>query len=835
MELRLSPVSLVPGLLCGLRLKVARWAVAVCLSAGLVTPVPAQDEVPARVIPVDGVPAGGTSSGAERLFQGLFDGPAHWVRPGTAELVLEEEGLWLEPLFEPADPDEIFLPVQAERLTRPRAQDSAIPPDAPAAMSPAATSPGAGNRLGGSNSAVGQNGGSPAPATTSIAGQQQGGLASDTGSLIERSWNDNGVTTQRRNPIVRDPRIRGTRPGQLLASGSNWQTARPDLDTPVSKLDADIIGRVNVIAGPYAARYGPGFTFLDIGFAPTPRYAGGTEFHGSSTVVGQTNGPQGAARQRVWGGGEDWGVSLGYSYRQGDNYRAGNGDRIPSGYQSGVFDLALGIDTSEDSHLEVNYFRLDQRDVRFPGQVFDIDRLVTDAVEVRYILDEGDWFDRAETEAWFNDTAFFNVSSPGAGRPADDKRDQIPELAARNYVGLTDVSMLNTGYRGMLMWGEQGTVNVTAGTDLRYVVQRLDEFSTFDDPQTRRRVTRNSPIPKSYAVDPGLFIEMDLPLTEEFRQRFGARAGLASTDILELPLLTPTVRYTERLLMAELGTSRIERTFPLYSVYSTTEYDLTEEWTLQCGVGYGERPPTLVELYALSPFLGLLQQGLTAVRGGANLAKEKNLQVDVGATWQADHSLVRGRLFHAWVHDFITFTPLGRQGLISPDAVSVAYANTPLATLAGGEAYAEYDLSTWATAFGVATYTEGVNQDRDDQAFLPGQELIEKEPLPGIAPLEGRVGVRLHTTEPVPVWTLEPSLRLVAPQRRIAGTFLERETSSFAIVDLQGTWQPSRSLLVFTGIENLADTFYREHLDLRTGRGTFQPGINVYGGVTVMY
>jgi outer membrane receptor protein involved in Fe transport len=95
--------------------------------------------------------------------------------------------------------------------------------------------------------------------------------------------------------------------------------------------------------------------------------------------------------------------------------------------------------------------------------------------------------------------------------------------------------------------------------------------------------------------------------------------------------------------------------------------------------------------------------------------------------------------------------------------------------------------------------------------------------------------VRLHTTEPVPVWTLEPSVRLVAPQRRVAGTFLERETSSFAIVDLRGTWQPNRSLLVFTGIENLADTFYREHLDLRTGRGTFQPGINVYGGVSVTY
>jgi outer membrane receptor protein involved in Fe transport len=37
-------------------------------------------------------------------------------------------------------------------------------------------------------------------------------------------------------------------------------------------------------------------------------------------------------------------------------------------------------------------------------------------------------------------------------------------------------------------------------------------------------------------------------------------------------------------------------------------------------------------------------------------------------------------------------------------------------------------------------------------------------------------------------------------------------------------------LTLVGGVENLTNKFYREHLDLRTGRGVFQPGITFYTG-----
>jgi len=37
------------------------------------------------------------------------------------------------------------------------------------------------------------------------------------------------------------------------------------------------------------------------------------------------------------------------------------------------------------------------------------------------------------------------------------------------------------------------------------------------------------------------------------------------------------------------------------------------------------------------------------------------------------------------------------------------------------------------------------------------------------------------------------------------------------------------------GLENVGNLQYREHLDLRTGMGVFQPGVNFYFGMKVMY
>ncbi len=184
------------------------------------------------------------------------------------------------------------------------------------------------------------------------------------------------------------------------------------------------------------------------------------------------------------------------------------------------------------------------------------------------------------------------------------------------------------------------------------------------------------------------------------------------------------------------------------------------------------------------------------------------------------------------------------------DFYGVAYTNTDLATLAGGELFAEYDATNWLTPFGTVSYVEGTDHSRDRPGRVASLLRLQNglaagprstvagsddEALPGIPPLESRIGVRVHEPGSGPRWNVELSTRLVARQNRAARSLGEQATPAFALVDLRSYWQATNHLQLVAGVENLTDAFYREHLDFRTGRGVYQPGINFYFGSELTY
>ncbi|MBI3462053.1 MAG: TonB-dependent receptor [Planctomycetes bacterium] len=138
----------------------------------------------------------------------------------------------------------------------------------------------------------------------------------------------------------------------------------------------------------------------------------------------------------------------------------------------------------------------------------------------------------------------------------------------------------------------------------------------------------------------------------------------------------------------------------------------------------------------------------------------------------------------------------------------------------------------WLTPFATVSYVEGRDHSRGDRGIIPGSS---EEPLPGIAPLAGRLGLRLHEPAEKPRWGIELAARIVDNQDRVASSLLEEPTAGFTTYDLRGFWQATRGLLLVTGVENLTDKQYREHLDLRTGQGVFQPGVNFYFGFEWSY
>jgi outer membrane receptor protein involved in Fe transport len=228
------------------------------------------------------------------------------------------------------------------------------------------------------------------------------------------------------------------------------------------------------------------------------------------------------------------------------------------------------------------------------------------------------------------------------------------------------------------------------------------------------------------------------------------------------------------------------------------------------------------------------------------------VQLDLGI--RADLGSTRMSLngFHAWVYDYITYDDIGE--LFQPgsprfpfdpgvDFQHVAYVNTDLATLVGFELLGEIDLLDWLTGFALMSYVEGRDHDRTKpsrvaeiiraDAGFPGEarsfnSTTEKEALPGIPPLEARLGLHLHEPCPSPVWGVELEARLVDRQDRIAATLYEAETPGFTLWNARGYWQFFDNFTMFAGVENFTDRFYREHLDYRPGRSVYRPGVNFY-------
>jgi len=216
--------------------------------------------------------------------------------------------------------------------------------------------------------------------------------------------------------------------------------------------------------------------------------------------------------------------------------------------------------------------------------------------------------------------------------------------------------------------------------------------------------------------------------------------------------------------------------------------------------------------------------------------------------------------FHAWVYDYITYDDIGEQYqppflpfVPGQDFQHVAYVNTELATLTGFELTGEHDLCNWLTGFALMSYVEGHDHTRTTPSRVAGiirsttfpyppadtprsfDGTTEKEPLPGIPPLEARLGLRLHQPSPNPVWGIELEARLVDRQDLVAATLYEAETPGFTVWNVRGYWQALENFTMFAGVENFTDRFYQEHLDYRSGRGVYRPGLNFYFLTELVY
>ena len=262
----------------------------------------------------------------------------------------------------------------------------------------------------------------------------------------------------------------------------------------------------------------------------------------------------------------------------------------------------------------------------------------------------------------------------------------------------------------------------------------------------------------------GLFGELTRTLNDDSRVIGGARLDHATAK-------------DYRSTGPSAGDSRSSN---LPSGFLRYEHDLQSlPATTYVGLGHTQRFPDYWELFS----------------GGADafeqLNPEKTTQLDFGIQYSQGPLDAWASAYVGQVRDYILFS-------YSP----TKYSENIDARIMGGELGASYRLtSNWKTDASLA--------------YAWGKNSSDGEALPQMPPLEGRLGLTYEQGN----WSAAGLWRVVAAQNRVAegkGNVTSKdfgESSGFGVFSLNGVYRVNQNFKLSTGIDNLFDKAYSEHLN----------------------
>ncbi|SQI43419.1 Colicin I receptor precursor [Leminorella richardii] len=458
-----------------------------------------------------------------------------------------------------------------------------------------------------------------------------------------------------------DPVFRGmfgSRLRLLTNNGEMLGACGGRMDAPSSYISPESFDRLTLIKGPETVLWGPGNSAGTIRFDREPPYFGQPEIKGDASALVASN-DRWDSNADISFGNQDGYVRLIGNKSRANDYKDGNGDRVPSKWDKWNADIAIGWTPDTDTLLEFSAGKGDG-EARYAGRSMDGSQFKRESLGVRFEKSNiSDFFDKFEASAYYNyaDHIMDNYSlrSPGGSTGMGMR------MANR-------VDRRTLGGRMMGTW-TVSDYELKSGVDMQLNTHRKESKMGGWNKDAR-------------FADYGVFSELTWNMTEQGKAIGGARLDRAIAD-----------NYTGR------GSS--ERTDMLPAGFVRYEYSMADvPVMLYAGVGYTERFPDYWELF--SPTYGT--DGSSDVFD--KVKTEKTTQLDVGAQYS-------GKRLNGWVSayvgridDFILFR-------YSANNARISQVNNVNATVMGGETGVSYRLTDeWKTDASLA-YSWAQNTDNN--------------------------------------------------------------------------------------------------------------------------
>ena len=617
-----------------------------------------------------------------------------------------------------------------------------------------------------------------------------------------------------------DPVFRGMFGSRLkiLTNGSEMLGACPArMDAPTSYISPQNFDEITVVKGPQTVLFGAA-SAATVNFARTPERL--TE----DTISGQASATV-ASNQRFDNdietilGNQQGSIRLNANTSRSDDYKDGNGKKVPAQWRKWNADLSATYTPSDDSWIELSAGKGDG-EARYAGRSMDGSQFLRESVGLRFAQTNLlPWLQKLEGQVNYNNADHvmdnFTLRTPS---PMDMGGEHEHTSGAMDDMdGMDDSDGMGNMDSAMAMELARKTISGRLAATLNWLdytlVSGLDASHSEHKGRMGGQYTyKNMPWDKDAEFEQtGIFAELSKPFTDTRKIITGLRIDQHEVKYLVHDATTnayPTPYGKTRRETLPSGFIRLENSWPDQNLNSYV------------GVGHVERMPDYWELF--SP----VHSGSTSAFLGVK--PEQTTQLDLGLTHRAGSWSSWASLYAGKINDFIL---IGYHHHAGHSGNSAGAKNID-ASIAGAEAGTSYQ------------FTDNLIADLN-VAYGWGRNETDNRPLPQIAPLDARIGLT-YQQEQLSVGAL---LRLVDRQDRVAlnqGNIVGYDlgkSSGFGVFSVNAAYQFNPLLNLSIGVDNLLDKAYSEHLN-RAGNSAFgyaateiinEMGRNFWAKVTIKY
>lgn len=617
------------------------------------------------------------------------------------------------------------------------------------------------------------------------------------GSIVDALERIPGITRTGDSPWGQDISIRGLSGASvvILVNGKRINTAT-DMNARLGFINPADVERIEVLKGPVSALYGSGSTGGVVNIITRKaKFTEELEAHGRLAGSGSTNPGGGSAYGNFSVSGPNlWGLASG-SYRDYGDTFGGHDSHVPnSDYMDKQGRAMLSAKPWEPLTLTLEAMQSYGNDIGIPGGVSSMPSLA----RVRYRRSEftfmsadatvdinGDYFKTLEANFYYT----------------ENKRrvsvDNIPAGASLPYALELSPSANHETYGGKLQTTiEAGSHTVVTGTD----------FWTWKVDSNRIREMRvpppisssgylklyDSPVPDAKQVSVGVFAEDDWKINDAFTLNLGARLDYMNTESDPMYNVTP---QNYRRGGDKIYGHKSEEDLG-WHLHAGLTWKMTDAWSQSLLLASSYRAADVMERFK---YINL--GGGVELYGNPDLDPEQSYYAEYALRYNAKPFKAELRLFANIVTDYIA------EKRVSSSRIELD--NVDDARIYGTELDLRWDFHDYFGVYG-------------NVAALYARDEENSQPLPGVAPVTGKVGVDF--THPSGFWARLES-DMIAPQRSTPdnvdgtkGVMLLGAAAGYTFHTAGLKHDISLSL------DNIFDTRYYNYLAQQRGIRVWEPG-----------